>query len=147
MFPVSFRSDPGRLPPKETGEAIRKPGKFTRKHHSLSPIKHSIASVISLIAHAGHGNEGKKDHAYSHAMEILKFKDMTRIKFQDIEFSAINKALKEIDYLVPLLKQDFLNACAECIQMDNNVTAEEWGLLRVIAACIGCPMPIMDNLD
>ncbi|MEM8843844.1 MAG: M48 family metallopeptidase [Pseudomonadota bacterium] len=126
---------------------MNKKRKFSRSYHSLAPIQKQINIVISLVAYVGDKSHDEIEQAYSHAIEILKLKELSRIDYEDIEFSEINNALEEVDYLVPLLKNNFLNACAECIQLDKHVSAREWGLLRVIAACIGCPMPILDTSD
>ena len=121
--------------------------KFQRSYHSLTPIKHHVNSIISLVAHVGHKDSEQADKAYLHAIELLNIKDTNRVTYEEMTFAEINDALEQVNYLVPMLKNDFLNACAECIQKDNKVTSNEWGLLRVIAACIGCPMPIQDLPD
>ncbi|MEM7304710.1 MAG: M48 family metallopeptidase, partial [Pseudomonadota bacterium] len=121
--------------------------KFSRSYHSFTPIKNSVSVVISLVAHVGSKDSEQADHSFNHAMEILNIKNSQRLRFDEMEFSEVNDALELINYLVPMLKNDFLNACAECIQLDNEVTSNEWGLLRVIAACIGCPMPILELPD
>jgi Zn-dependent protease with chaperone function len=126
---------------------INQKKKFQRSFHSLTPIKHHVNRIISLVAHVGHKDGEQAAKAYFHAIELLNIRDTSRVTYEEMAFAEINDALEQVNYLVPMLKNDLLNACAECIQNDNKVTANEWGLLRVIAACIGCPMPIQDLPD
>ena len=64
---------------------------------------------------------------------------------QKITLTEINKALEKLEYLVPLLKKQFLTACAECLQSSQSTTIIGWDFLRVIAAGLGCPMPIINR--
>ena len=121
--------------------------RFARSYHSFAQIKHEISCAISLLASESHTEDAFKDAAYAHAMKYLNITDTGRIHEDDLEFHEVNKSIEKIDYLVPLLKDEFLAACAQCIEHDNTVTPTEWGLLRVVAACIGCPMPIVNRPD
>ena len=123
---------------------INQKRKFKRSYHAFTPIEDDLNIIISLVAYVGDRHGDEVEDSYIHAMELLKINDTNRVLYENMQFAEINDALERIDYLVPLLKNDFLNACADCIQLDATITANEWGLLRVIAACIGCPMPIQD---
>lgn len=121
--------------------------RLARNYHSYSQIKQEIVCVMSLLASESHHDEMQKDAAFFKGMDKLNVVSVKRVSDDDLEFHDVNKAIEKIDYLVPLLKDQFLTACADCIEHDNNVTPTEWGLLRVIAACIGCPMPIVNLPD
>ncbi|MDW3095550.1 MAG: M48 family metallopeptidase [Gammaproteobacteria bacterium] len=121
--------------------------RFVRNYHSFSQIKNEIICAMSLLASESHTNSDQKIAAFSKGMKKLEMTDAQYIIDEELEFHDVNKAIEKIDYLVPLLKDEFLTACAECIEYDNTVTPTEWGLLRVIAACIGCPMPIVNRPD
>ncbi len=121
--------------------------RLSRNYHSFSQIKLEITCVMSLLASESHEEETLKDSAFQHGIKQLNISDAQRVLDNELEFHDVNKAIEKIDYLVPLLKDQFLNACAACIEHDNNVTPTEWGLLRVVAACIGCPMPIVNLPD
>ena len=121
--------------------------RFARSYHSFSQIKDSLICTMSLLANEAHSDIEYKDAAFSKGMQSLKLSDTSRIAAEDLEFHDVNKSIEKIDYLVPLLKDEFLTACAHCIEQDKTITPTEWGLLRVIAACIGCPMPIVSRPD
>ena len=127
--------------------STNKKKRFTRSYHSYNQIKDEIICVMSLLASESHQDDSIKDTAFSQGMDKLNIVSVTRIADEDLEFLEVNKAIEKIDYLVPLLKDQFLSACAECIEHDNTITPTEWGLLRVVAACIGCPMPIVNVPD
>ena len=121
--------------------------RFIRSYHSFPQIRGSLICAISLLANEAHDSDELKDAAYSKGMHRLNINDTSRIAAEQLKFIDVNKSIEKIDYLVPLLKDEFLTACANCIEQDNSITPTEWGLLRVIAACIGCPMPIVNRPD
>jgi Zn-dependent protease with chaperone function len=121
--------------------------RFTRSYHSFAQIKDSLVCVMSMLANEAHESKELKDAAYSKGMHSLNIDNTARIPAEQLEFIDANQSIDKIDYLVPLLKDEFLTACANCIEQDNSITPTEWGLLRVIAACIGCPMPIVNRPD
>lgn len=121
--------------------------RFARSYHSFSQIKDSIVCTMSLLASEAHDDDAQKDAAFNKGMQSLNINDTSRIDIEQLEFIDVNKSIEKIDYLVPLLKDGFLTASANCIEQDNSITPTEWGLLRVIAACIGCPMPIVNRPD
>lgn len=121
--------------------------RFARSYHSIHQIKDSITNIMSLLANEAHESDALKDAAYNKGVQSLNINQSTRIISEELDFITVNKSLEKIDYLVPLLKDEFLTACADCIEQDNSITPTEWGLLRVIAACIGCPMPIVSRPD
>ena len=121
--------------------------RFVRSYHSLPQIKEPIIFVMSLLANEAHDSDELKDAAFAKGMHCLNIENTSRISAQQLEFIDVNQSIEKIDYLVPLLKDEFLAGCASCIEQDNSITPMEWGLLRVIAACIGCPMPIVNCPD
>jgi Zn-dependent protease with chaperone function len=121
--------------------------RFVRSYHSFPQIKDPIICVMSLLANEAHDSDELKDAAFAKGMHHLNIDNTSRIPAQRLEFINANQSIEKIDYLVPLLKDEFLAGCANCIEQDNSITPMEWGLLRVIAACIGCPMPIVSRPD
>tara|TARA_R110002096_G_scaffold135780_1_gene287859 strand:- start:2219 stop:4096 length:1878 start_codon:yes stop_codon:yes gene_type:complete len=121
--------------------------RFARSYHSYAQIKDSIVCIMSLLANEAHEDDIKKDDAFDKGMQSLNIQNTSRITAENLEFINVNKSIEKADYLVPLLKDGLLTACANCIEQDNSITPTEWGLLRVVAACIGCPMPIVNRPD
>ena len=119
--------------------------KFRRSYHSFAQVKEACVYVLSLLANESHDNEAKIDFAFATGIKTLKLADASRIEQDKLSLTNINQALAQLEYMVPLLKEQFLIACADCIQADKIVTVMGWDLLRVTAACLGCPMPIIDR--
>ena len=119
--------------------------RYKRSYHSFTPIKDDVVLIISLLANEGQDTEQHSDAAFSKGMQILNLNEELRANENTIELHAINNSLEKLEYLVPLLKKQFLTACADCLQTHNEVKTQGWDFLRVIAACLGCPMPIINR--
>ena len=119
--------------------------KLRRSYHAYTQVKESCMVVLSLLANESHSSEQETETAFTSGMKTLKLENMSRINQNELTLNSVNQALAQLEYLVPLLKEQFLIACADCIQYNNEVTVMGWDLLRVTAACLGCPMPIIDR--
>ncbi|HSH12818.1 MAG TPA: M48 family metallopeptidase [Desulfurivibrionaceae bacterium] len=53
----------------------------------------------------------------------------------------LDRALRELQRLQPLLKAKLLKACAACVTADGRIAPVEAELLRAVAATLDCPMP------
>jgi len=115
--------------------------KYRRSYHGLHQVEDACLNVLSLLANVSHNDEEQRDQAFYSGLKPLTIKVGQRTHQDDLNLNAINAALAQLEHLVPLLKQQFLAACATCIGYDNQVTVVAWDLLRVISVCLGCPMP------
>ena len=119
--------------------------RYKRSFHSFAPLIKELNFTLSLLANEGNADNDSRNTAFNKAKKTISHQNLQRINSEELNLMDVNKSLDKLNYLVPLLKEQFLSACAECIQSDNQVTATEWDLLRVMAACIGCPMPIVNR--
>ena len=119
--------------------------KFRRSYHSFSQIKQECTCVLSLLANESHEDTETSDLAFATSMKILKLSNIQRTEQDQLTLTNVNQALAKLEYLVPLLKEQFLTACAANIQANQSVTVMGWDMLRVTAACLGCPMPIINR--
>lgn len=55
---------------------------------------------------------------------------------------ALDRALAELDGLMPAAKDIFIQSLVRAIRADDRITAEEMALLRVICASLHCAMPL-----
>ena len=58
-------------------------------------------------------------------------------------FKALAKALRQLQYLTPKAKQQLITLAAATIQSDGVLHRTEYELLRVLAALLACPMPLL----
>lgn len=119
--------------------------KFRRSYHSYAQTKEACVVVLSMLANESHTDSQVTQAAFETGIKELKLANAARIDQRNLTLGNVNQALAQLEYLVPLLKEQFLIACADCIQANSTVTVMGWDLLRVTAACLGCPMPIIDR--
>jgi hypothetical protein len=61
------------------------------------------------------------------------------------EWAVLDRALSRIDQLMPIAKEQFVEALARTVTHDQQLTISEAELLRAICASIHCPLPpLMD---
>jgi hypothetical protein len=60
-----------------------------------------------------------------------------------IHLSELDHALRKLEKLRPLIKQQLLKACAASIERDQKIAPIEVELLRAFADALGCPMPLI----
>lgn len=100
--------------------------KYPRNYHGLYQVDNACLAILSLLANVSHDNDAERDLAFDSGLSLLKIKVDQRIASEDLNLNAVNDALEKLEYLVPLLKQEFLSACAQCIGHDNEVTVMGW---------------------
>ncbi len=122
--------------------------KRRRHYHGLYQVDDACVSMLSLLANVSHDNEDKRDQAFDTGLVKLNIKVEQRLQPDNLTLQTVDNALSRLEHLVPMLKQEFLAACAACIsygQTDDaeKITVMAWDLLRVVSACLSCPMPLM----
>jgi len=114
--------------------------KIKSKYHSYKNVTQEIALIIKLFATAASQNQQVREKLYNHAMQSfsadIKWDNTLKTKAENISHS-----LNKLRIISPLLKQPFLESCAECVMADKKVNPREYELLRLVATVIDCPMP------
>jgi len=114
--------------------------KIKSKYHSYKNVTQEIALIIKLFATAASQNQQVREKLYNHAMQSfsaeIKWDNPLKAKAENI-----SHALNKLRLISPLLKQPFLESCAECVMADKKVNPREYELLRLVAIVIDCPMP------
>lgn len=116
-----------------------------RSYHAFSQVKQPCVLILSLLANEGQSTVEQSNKAFAVGIDTLKLINEQRIADTDIELSDVNRALETLEYMVPLLKEQFLIACANCLEANQTMQTIGWDFLRVVAACLGCPMPIVNH--
>jgi Zn-dependent protease with chaperone function len=107
---------------------------------NLSACEHSVAVLLSILAHSNSQNGMPREQAFAAGMESLQL-SATLINVREINFEVLNEALNELAELKPLQKPALLKACVSCIAADKEFMPIEVELLRAIAAVLDCPVP------
>lgn len=114
-----------------------------RNYHGLYQVDRACSAILSLLANVSHDDEEGRDRAFNHGLATLNIKVTRRLDQDTLDLRLVNQSLMALERLVPLLKQQFLAACANCIAYNSEITVMAWDLLRLVSACLGCPMPLV----
>lgn len=108
----------------------------------LHAIRQSISQLLSLLAHAGHGDAQKAQAAFDEAAARAPLDgEWTLLARSELTTGSLEQAL---DYLAGLkygFKGRLIEACVAAIASDGQVSVTEAELLRAIGARLDCPVP------
>jgi Zn-dependent protease with chaperone function/septum formation topological specificity factor MinE len=68
-------------------------------------------------------------------------KRTTYLARENLKPALVDDAISKLNGLVPKLKQELIEAIAQCVIHDGKIEIEESELLRTIAASLDCPIP------
>ena len=120
-----------------------RPAKPGRELRSLQQVRGECFELLSFVAMQGHDGYYPAEAAFYHALTVLGIGPARITPQAEMSHAAIDSILNKLQRLNPTSKQQLLSACAACIEWDNQVTATERDLLRVVAFSLGCPMPMV----
>jgi Zn-dependent protease with chaperone function len=106
-------------------------------------LESALGGLLSTLAHSGTRDEAQSRRAFDLAAKLLPA-GQVRIELlprTESGLKTIDAALDQLAAATPAIKKLVLQACAECIGADEQVTIEEGELLRVISDALDCPMP------
>ncbi|MFV1992330.1 MAG: M48 family metallopeptidase [Acidiferrobacterales bacterium] len=118
--------------------------KLTRtkaRYSKLKQLKKETALVLSVLAHAGNKDENDVKNAFNAAAKTLDFTGLKLLAREEINLATMDRALKKLAMLKPLVKPQFLKACVASIAHDQIISPVEVELLRAFSDVLDCPMP------
>ncbi|MDR1849626.1 MAG: hypothetical protein LBQ75_06275, partial [Zoogloeaceae bacterium] len=124
------------LPPSER--------RINKSELRLEQLDSDIASLLALLAYAGHEDGEMAKAAYqtaiaaSPASKELPFPDK-----KDFSLKTVSKAFSHLALTVPPYRKKILEACAVAAQHDGKITPVENELLRAFAQSLDCPAPLV----
>ena len=104
-------------------------------------VKKEIEMILSVMAYAGHHQQSDVEKAFHAATATLELSGLVLLTKNEISLSGLDRSLKKLAKLKPLLKPRTLKACAASIMHDQKVLAVEVELLRAFSDVLDCPMP------
>lgn len=114
------------------------------KYRDLSRLRNECKFLLSYITYEGiENNKGNYQEIFAKGFDALDLGDTAIAPREQLQLSDLNNAMFHFKHLFPLVKPKLLKACAQCIQADGHVSIEQYEMLRVIAALLDCPMPLM----
>ena len=112
------------------------------KYRSLMEIPEHASLVLSLLAHAGTGEDGDARPAFEKGAAAIRLTGrLTLIPVKAIAFAGVTAALDQLRLLAPFVKRELVRACVETVEADQVIRLAEAELLRAVAAAVDCPVP------
>ena len=121
---------------------------------SLSPARHAgigrrqpvalrseIATLLAVVAGAGHGDEAGGRHAYLAGLQRILPGERIDYRPPSNAPLALEQLWVPLDALDPLAKRVLVEAVTAAISHDGRVTVAESELLRTVCAMLHCPLP------
>ena len=130
-------------------EENRRPDTSTgTKRVKLSRLQFHLRTLFSVIAAFGHDSESQIIRAYNAGMNNLFGNQQWPEYYLPADWPThFDGALTAIDKARPLVKEEIINSLIVTIGFDNDYRIEEYEMLRVIAALLHCPMPLIEESD
>jgi hypothetical protein len=114
----------------------------TKKRYSHTrQLKKEIELILSVMAYAGHQDQNEIEAAFIAATKNLGLSGLKLMLKSEISLSDLDRSLKKLENLKPLVKPQLLLACAASVAHDQKISSVEFELLRTFSDVFGCPMP------
>jgi len=114
------------------------------KYRSVDAVATEAGVVLSLLAHSGKGGMA----AFDKGMAALGAAGGVLRSPSELNITAVESALNELNLLAPLKKPLFIKACVATAMADDKLTLAEGELLRAICAALDSPVPpILETIE
>ena len=125
-----------RFPDSSSGKKLLK----------LSRLQFHLRTLFSVVAVFGHDNDRQVKRAYNAGMGSLLGSQQWPEYYLPADWTThFDTALAAIDRARPLIKEEIINSLIVTIGFDNDYRIEEYEMLRVIAALLHCPLPLIED--
>jgi Zn-dependent protease with chaperone function len=109
---------------------------------ALEEVQVECLELLSAIAWAGSGGPEEAGRALEAGLAALGVPVSWRLLSADkVGPARLDLVLACLDEAAPRLKSRILSACAACALADRTVVPREGGIVRAVAASLGCPVP------
>ena len=132
-----------RLMRLQLSEALRPRSAPVDGQKKLPACIASASFVIAMVAAHGSSDDAAARRAWLLAMADAFPGNGQAWQTPPMDWQqSLNRALDELDGLMPAAKEIFIQSLVRAIRADDKITAEEMALLRVICASLHCVMPL-----
>jgi hypothetical protein len=110
----------------------------------LNLVASEAAAVLAILAQRGNADSTTARQAYEAGMAPLFPRERPAYAPTE-DWAVLDRALTRLDQLIPVAKEQFVEAMARTVLHDQQLVISEAELLRAICASIHCPLPpLMD---
>lgn len=111
---------------------------------SLKRVAGEVEYLISVLAHSDSGSTDAARRAFAAGTEMLDIQ-LQLLPRGELSIAKLEKAVRNLNQLKPLLKPRVLKAFVAVIHADNLLSPVEKELVRCFADAIDCPLPPIAN--
>ncbi|MDI6775545.1 MAG: M48 family metallopeptidase [Verrucomicrobiota bacterium] len=112
------------------------------RHYSLQPILPKCRALLACLAHWGAADPAAAQTAYEQGCARLQAEPPGPLQpAAQCGLPVMDDALHALETASPAIKRHILEAAIACVATDGRVAIEEAELLRVVADCLGLPLP------
>lgn len=104
-------------------------------------VRREIATLLAVVADAGHGDSIGGRHAYLAGMQRILPGEHIDYRPPANAPAALEQAWVPLDALDPLAKRVLVEAVTAAIAHDGRISVVESELLRTVCAMLHCPLP------
>jgi Zn-dependent protease with chaperone function len=108
---------------------------------TLNAVQKDAQVLFSVLARHGHNDESSARRAYEAGMHRLFPRDRPAYGIASAWAAALDLALSRLDQLVPIAKEQLVEAMVATVTHDQQLTIGEAELLRAVCASVHCPLP------
>ncbi len=109
---------------------------------ALEDVQVECLELLSALAWAGASGPAEAQGALEAGLAALGVPVTWRLlPAQKVDPARLDRVLARLDEAAPPLKSRILSACAACALADRQVVPGEGGIVRAVAASLGCPVP------
>lgn len=110
-------------------------------HLPLNAVGADLQVLFSVLAQHGHRNESEARRAYEAGMHHLLPRNRPAYAAPENWAQQLDVALSRLDRLLPLAKEQLVEALVKTTAHDQRLTIGEAELLRAVCASLHCPLP------
>lgn len=117
------------------------PQRPLHSRYRLNQVPEHLALLLSAVVHSGQQSVKQAAGAFHAGRQALNMPSLQLLDRSAANLQALDKALRELNQLMPLEKPKLLKALAASITFDGKIDSIEAELMRAIADSLDCPMP------
>jgi len=112
------------------------------RYKTLSSVRLPVVAVLSYLAYMGHTGNEEAQKAFGASMQELNMSD-DMLPTNEATVQRFDQSLRMLAETCPTLKKQIFAAFMTCVEHDEQLTPQEAGLIRAIAAMLAIPIPVL----
>lgn len=115
---------------------------FESLSSNLTPHLSALSDLFRILVEQSR-DVVAAENMYQTVCERFDIEYQRNKTLQEIGFDKLSSALQALQVVSFSHRKSVLQACADIIQSDGEINFREYEVLRIIAECLECPMPVL----